>query len=184
MPTFTTRREKHLWYGVAAVVITIAATLFVGQPLADLFADQNVRAAIFLLVMGLIAATVLIYTLKKRPGRVEGAAWVGMGAVYVMFFLRLGMPERSHLMEFTVLAVLLHAALDERMSGGRGHPRAALYALLISVLLGVVDECAQLLVPDRVFDPADMVFNGLAAALAIGTVVGVGWVRRAFGSAH
>ena len=44
-------------------------------------------------------------------------------------------------------------------------------------MVGVVDEGVQLLVPNRVFDPADIGFNSLAATLAIVGNLCLRWVR-------
>ncbi|MBB4080362.1 VanZ family protein [Lewinella aquimaris] len=170
-------REAYFWRWALAVVATIFVTLFTGQPLAELLDNQNVRAAIFLLVMGLIGAMMVVHALKTRPRRGEIAVWLGVTAVYVMFFLRLGMPERSHLMEYSVLAVFVHKAIDERLGAGRRRPVSALLAFLLTFLVGVVDETIQLFLPDRVFDPADMFFNGSAAALALGAAALLDWVR-------
>ncbi len=47
--------------------------------------------------------------------------------------------------------------------------------------LGLLDECLQLFVPSRVFDPWDILFNVLAGALAVGASVALGWARRRAG---
>ena len=84
----------------------------------DTFGDQNMQAAIFMLGMLLTAATVIVHGFRIKPGSMELTIWMGMVAVYLMFFLRLGLPERSHLMEYGVLAVFSHLALMERARRG------------------------------------------------------------------
>ena len=44
-----------------------------------------------------------------------------------------------------------------------------LLALVLALLLGALDECAQSLLPNRVFDPVDIAFNSLAALVIIGS---------------
>ena len=178
MPLFTSKREKHLWFWVFVVLTAIFSTLFLGQPLAELFSSQDVRAVIFLIVMFFVGATILVHAIKTKPTKIELTIILGIVAVYTMFVLRLGMPERSHLMEYSVLAIFIHKAILERKNQGKQIPRPALIAMIITLLIGVLDECIQIFLPDRVFDPEAIVFNGMAATMAIGSSVILNWVRQ------
>ena len=89
-----------------------------------------------------------------------------------------GPEERSHLIEYGVVAVFIYEALAERASQGRRVPALPLLAVLATAALGVVDECIQIFVPNRVFDPMDMLFNLLAATMAVGASVALSWARR------
>ena len=86
--------------------------------------------------------------------------------------------ERSHLIEYGVVALFIHEALTERASHGRRVPAPALLAVLATTLVGVIDECIQLLIPRRVFDPLDMLFNLLAAIMAVAASSALRWARR------
>ena len=55
---------------------------------------------------------------------------------------------------------------------------APVLTVLLTGLVGAVDEVIQLFLPNRVFDPVDMVFNVLAAALAVAARAVLGWARR------
>ncbi|MCP4974988.1 MAG: VanZ family protein [Maribacter sp.] len=178
MPLFTSKREKQLWLWAFVVFFGIFSTLFFGQPLAKLFSSQDVRAVIFVIVMLLVGTTILIHAIKTKPSKMELTILVGIIAVYTMFILRLGMPERSHLMEYSVLAIFIHKAILERKNQGKHISMPALIALVISFTIGVIDECIQILLPNRYFDPEDIVFNGMAAAMAIGSSVIINWVRK------
>jgi len=178
MTLFKSSREKRLWLWALAVLVTIFSTLFVGQPLIKLFSDQNVRAVIFLLVMILIGAAVIVHALKTKPGKIELVLLLGIVAVYTMFFLRLGMLERSHLIEYSVLAIFIHMALIERANQEHKILKPALLAFVITLIIGILDECIQIFLPGRVFDPIDIQFNGLAALMAIGSRVTLQWVRK------
>jgi len=178
MSLFTSAREKHLWLYAAIVLVAIISTLVFGQPLVEVFASQDVRAAIFLRVMLLIGITILIHGLKASPSRAEITIWIGLAAVYIMFFLRLGMPERSHLMEYSVLAIFIHMALIERMGQESRILRPALLAITATFIVGLLDECVQIFLPDRVFDPNDIAFNGFSGLMAIGARVVLQWIRK------
>ena len=183
MPLFTSPREKRLWQYVLLVLVAILATLFFGSPLLKMFENQDVQAAIFLLGMALIGAAMVANGLKIRPGKRELVVWLGLAAVYLMLLLRLGLAERSHLIEYSVLAIFIHLALAERFRKGSSVLKPALLAFLLTVIIGALDECAQLFLPERVFDPVDILFNSLAALLAVGSAlvlqrVGKRWQKR------
>ena len=60
------------------------------------------------------------------------------------------------IIEYSVVALLVHEALTERASQGRRVPVPALLAVLATTLVGGLDEGIQELLPSRVFDPLDM----------------------------
>ena len=157
---------------------TIFLTLFIGQPLARLLEDQNVRAVFFSFGMLLVGIAIAFHAVKSKPDKFELSVTIGLVGVYSFFVLRLGMPERSHLLEYSVLAILVHKALQERAGNPRSVWKPALLAILISFSIGVFDECLQIFIPDRVFDPEDIVFNGSAATTAVVANLIVTGVRR------
>jgi len=46
------------------------------------------------------------------------------------------------------------------------------------ILIGVLDECIQAFLPNRVFDPLDILFNALAAVMAVVASAALTWARR------
>lgn len=176
---FTSATEKRYWQYALLVLLAIYATLALGRPLQEMLRDQNVQAVFFLLGLLLTGAVIALHGWKARPARAELIIWLGLVAVYTMFFFRLGAPERSHLIEYSVLAVFIHRALLARMGPDRVVKPAAV-ALLITIAAGGIDEMVQRLLPNRTFDPEDIVFNSLAALMAVGTGVILQWARRKF----
>ncbi len=128
--------------------------------------------------MLLVAATVAARGLRARPGGVEIGVMLGVVTVYFMALARMSFPERSHLIEYGVVAVLIHAALSERAGRGRRVPAPALLAVAATALVGALDEAIQVFLPSRVFDPIDILFNTLAAAMAVASSAALGWARR------
>lgn len=179
MSFFRSSREKRLWIFASIVVVAIFSTLIIGNPLQALFGDQNVRAVLFSLGLLLVGVTIVVHGVKLKPRSIEFAIWIGFAAVYLMWFLRLGLSERSHLIEFSVLAVFVHKALLERFEEAKKF-RAAFMALLITFTVGVIDETFQLFIPSRVFDLEDIVFNGSAALMAITVSMLLNWIRKKF----
>lgn len=177
MPLFTSKREKRLWLYAATTVMAILSTLVLGRPLLGLLGNQNIQAVFFLLGMLLVGATIIGYGLHLRIRKTEAAIWLGLAAVYLMLFLRLGLSERSHLIEYSVLAIFIHLALAERARPKTQVLLTGLIAFATTVTIGAMDESLQLWIPDRVFDPVDIFFNGMAALLAIGGSLLLQWVR-------
>jgi VanZ family protein len=98
---------------------------------------------------------------------------------YLSAWLRIGtLEERTHLFEYGLVAALVHEALVERQENGRWVPRTAVLALVISVLLGWLDEGIQSILPNRVYDIRDVLFNTVAAVMVIGARWALARVRR------
>ncbi len=179
MIQFTSKREKRLWIWVLVIVTAIYALIFIGRPLSAYLRDQGLLSFAFWVAIYLTLATVLWHGWKRGYGGREVGIWLGVAAVYLLLFLRMASPEeRSHLIEYSVLAVVIHEALRERARHDQKIRRTAWIALLITILIGILDECIQLVVPGRVFDPVDMLFNTLAAILAIGGSSAIRRVRN------
>ena len=51
-------------------------------------------------------------------------------------------------------------------------------AILATTLVGALDEGIQAILPSRVFDPLDMLFNFLAAVMAVTASAALRWARR------
>ncbi|MCY3732762.1 MAG: VanZ family protein [Chloroflexi bacterium] len=178
MGCFSSRREQRLWLLALAVTAAIFASLGFSGTLADLLSDDNVAAFAFGLALLLVAATILTDGLHSKPTRAEVAVAFGVAAVILLALLRLTLAERSHLIEYGVLAVFIHAALSERAAQGRRVRLPAALAIVAAAAIGVIDEAIQLALPHRVFDPVDMLFNTLAAGSAVVAGLILAKVRR------
>ena len=179
MKFFKSSLERRYWLYAFIVWVAIFSTLMIGQPLQKFLMDQQMQAVIFVMGMGLIGLTIVMHGLKRISSPNEILIWLGMIAVYLMLFLRLGAPERSHLIEYSVLAVFIHKAITERQ-GQRQILRSAFIAFIITAFIGILDECIQLFLPNRVFDFNDLLFNLLAVLLAVGGGISLQWAKKRF----
>lgn len=179
MEYFVSKKERRYWVCSFLVMAAIlSTTLFIERPFQRLLVDQNVQFWIFLIGMFLTGTTILYYALSSKSNKYEVVIWVGMAAVVLMLFFRLGAPERSHIMEFGVLAIFIHLALKERNNHHKLSLHPALLAFILTVLVGVLDEGIQYFLPDRVFDTNDIIFNVIAAGGAIGGMLLLRWVKN------
>lgn len=174
---FSSTRERRLWLFSALLVIAIYSTLGLASTLAAWLYGQGLMTAAFAGCMLLVALTVVMLGLGIRPRGIEIGAWLGIAVVYFLVLLRLAIPERTHLMEYGVLAVFMFEALHERAANGRRVWAPALLAILAAGLLGAIDEAIQIAIPSRVFDWMDMLFNLLAATMAVIAAVFLRWIR-------
>ncbi len=181
MSFFSSNRERRLWFALVIVLVGIYATLGQAPAIVAALGESIVTSAgtnLFFAVLALLVV-IPIFFMDKRLSPNEIAVGVGIMAVYLMAWLRIGSwAERTHLFEYGLVAALVHEALLERRENGRRVPAPAVLALIISILLGWLDEGIQFMLPNRVFDIIDIAFNSLAATMIIGARWALAWVRR------
>ena len=178
MGLFTSNKERKLWLYAGICWLGILSVLFLGNPLLTLLANQGVQAGLFLWGMFVVLLIILVHAFGKKSQRLDIILWLAIIAVFSMFLLRLGLPERSHLIEYSVLGVLIHAAFLERRDDYKGFWKASFQAAALTTLLGTIDELFQLFIPERVFDFNDILFNSFTALLAVGSRVLVHYIKQ------
>ena len=180
MSFFTSDRERHLWLWALAVVVAIYSTLGLAGTLAGALRDSGLGEGFFVLSCLLVLAAIVTQGLKTRPSSAEIGVALGVSAAYLLVFVRMmAIPtERSHLIEYSVVAVFIHEALTERVSQGRRVPVPSLLAVVVTALLGSLDEGIQEILPNRVYDFVDILFNFLAGVMAVAASVALAWARR------
>ena len=183
MSLFTSRREKWLWIWILAVVFAIYSTLGFAGTLAESLRNRGLLDAFFVFSALLVLVIILIQGLRPQPHGIGVVVVLSIAVAYFMVFVRMGIPieERTHLIEYGVVAVLVHEALKERASQGRHVPVPALVALVVTILLGWLDEGIQAILPNRVYDIRDVGFNALAGLMAIVASVTLTWAQRRWG---
>lgn len=182
MSFFTSDRERHLWLWALAIILTIYSTLGLARTVVDALRERNLLQVSFAAVVLLLVAAIVVPWLKRRPGWSEIGVAIGIALAYWMTFLRIQNPaERTHLLEYGVVAALIHMALLERVNHGRSVPWPAALTVALTALLGLLDELIQAVLPSRFFDWQDVFFNAFAgfmvivARLALAPVKRPGW---------
>lgn len=97
------------------------------------------------------------YTFQHQPKPISWGVFFGMLGVLILLVFRLDAPERSHLIEYTALAICLHKALQVRFSYRLWDP--ALRAVVLTGSIGLLDEAMQAPLPNRSFAWEDIWFN-------------------------
>ena len=177
MALFTSKLEKRLWIYVLTVVTIIYSGLFFGQPLIKILGAQNLQALLFLMGMLLVGLVVVIYGVPIRPQKLGLVTLIGFSTMLMMLFLRLGLTERSHLIEYGVLTVFIHRALVERTKHQSNSAIVHWLTLLLAFAVSVFDEWAQKFIPYRVFDLQDIIFNALAISMCLAFIILLKWIK-------
>lgn len=168
-----------------AATVAVYASVGLARTLSDELRNRGLLDDVFFAAFAVLVALVIARALLRHDrGRlVEVFAVLVTAIVCLMLVLRMASPlERSHLLEYGVIALLIHEALRERAAGIVGAGLSLRHPALASVgaawALGTVDECIQIVVPSRVFDPVDIGVNALAAAIAVGASEIISRLRR------
>lgn len=182
MSLFTSDRERRLWLWTLAMMVAIYSTLGPARTLANALRERNLLAVSFLIVLLVLLGGIAYSWVKKWPDWREIGVVVAVAFAYLMVGFRIdSWEERTHLIEYGIVAALIHEALLERARNGPHVPVPAILAVVATALLGFLDEGIQLMLPGRVFDFRDVFFNAfagfmvIAARLAIGPQRRVGW---------
>ena len=178
--SFTSGRERRLWFYAMAVVVAIYSSLGLAGTLAEVLRARNLLDASFVVGFFLVVAAIVGSVLKRRPARREMWVVLGIVAVYGMVMVRMGVTpeERTHLFEYGLLAVLIHQALAERVQNGRRVPIPAVLTVAVTAVLGWLDEGIQALLPNRVYDLRDVGVNALAGLMAMSASLALARARR------
>ncbi len=175
---FTSEKERWFWILALVVQLTIYATLGLVNSLVGLIPDRVVDYG-FILGMLLVVISTVIIGIRNTKSKLEIGVGLGIIAVYLLVFIRMNIPqERSHLIEYGVVAILIYEALKERLRNGKNIKRPALGAIVFTSIAGIIDEFIQLFLPNRVFDYRDILFNILAGIMAVTAVWSINWAKR------
>ena len=173
MSLFTSSRERRLWLWTLATLVAIYSTLGVARVAVEFLRERNLLRVTVAVLLLMVAVTIAVGLVRRRPGRREVAVALGFAFVSGLALVRMDRPEeRTHLMEYGLVAGLIYVALEERReNGGRVPGGSWLLAVLGTAVLGWLDEGIQALLPSRVYDLRDVAFNAFAGLLAPSALV-------------
>lgn len=164
------------WLLVAALYGAVLSTLGIAPDLSRTLTDRGLLDAVFGLAVLVVVVVLVAAGAGRRAGWVGLALTLGTVSVAALLVVRAAIPaaERTHLVEYAVLAVAVLAALEAGEGRRDASWRHLAGAAVITTMLGVIDEGVQAVIPNRVMDPVDMLFNAFAA---VGAMAVVGLLR-------
>ncbi len=152
-----------------ALALILLTLPYVGRLRAAL-GDEGVRLPLFILFT---TAGLGFLAIHLRLFRGQPARWFGLGLFLLLFGLVfvllkgpnpvVGLVEKVHLLEYSVLAVLFWRAFHRRLPG----PQIYVHGLLFTMLAGLLDEYVQHLLPLRVGEIRDVWINLVAGGLGL-----------------
>lgn len=178
MAVFSSLRERRLWLWAIAAFTAILAGMTYSPRLARILREHGLLEVTF--IAGALSVFVFVIwdALNARWGKRDVAVILGIVAVYSIAFSRIALPEeRTHLIEYGVVGVLIYKALLERSKNEWPVWSSALLAMLIIGTLGSIDEMVQIWHPTRTFDWRDLGFNWVAGILSITAYKAIQWAR-------
>ena len=150
--------------------------------LAEMLRERNLLAAVSISVLALVIGGLAFVWSKRRPDWREIGVVLAVAFAYWMVGVRIeSWEERTHLVEYGIIAALIHQALLERVRNGSSLSAPAAITVATTAVLGLLDESIQALIPNRFFDVRDIFFNAftgfmvVAGRLAIAPQQAVGW---------
>lgn len=182
MPTmtlFSSDREKKLWTWTLVVILAIYASLGLEISTANVLIERGLVTPFYIVGMLMIVSMAVSQGFTVRPRGLEITVALGIIAAYLLLLTRLSIPEeRTHLIEYGIVGAFVYEALLERRYNGRTVYFPAILAIVAASFLGTLDEFIQYFLPNRIFDTRDMVFNVLAATMAVSACKVMTGLRR------
>lgn len=176
---FSSKREKRLWIIVAVVVFAIYSTIGLANTIMLELREYGLDFWLFLFGIFLVMISIITRGLTQSPQIGEIALAMGVVAVISLVFVRMSLvTERSHLIEYGIVAIFILEALNERKANRTSLHHPWILAILATILIGIIDEVIQIFVPNRVFDWYDILFNAFSAIFAVGLSLGLSYIRR------
>lgn len=150
---------------IAFVYSTIPVMPAVWEVLRE-YTEGSIRYLGILAVAGVAVA--LIVQVWRRVGLTRWAPYLALlliAPVYVVLLNRYALfpSERLHLVEYGFMGSFLFRALRFDLS----ERRAYIASFLITVLVGIGDECVQWILPQRFFEVKDIQLNALSGCLGL-----------------
>lgn len=170
--------ERYYWRCSALIILLIFSTLFIGNPLRQWWDNQDGHAFFFVIGMALVAGCIALGGLFFRDRWENIALRMGLAAIFVMFLLRLSLAERSHIIEYSVLAYCIFKALSTRNKGRGNESSAYLQSAILCIIIALIDEGLQTVLPQRIGSWEDIVFDVGAVGFALGGVAILRGVKK------
>ena len=116
------------------------------------------------LIIGILGLAFLIFITRKSPHVIKTLVFAVVLIVGIVLAYQMKFPaEKIHILEYGMLGWL--AGRDLIKKGGK--LRGIISACLFTLFIGCLDELFQKVLPYRVFDIRDIVFNGLGGIWGI-----------------
>ena len=176
MLRFLSGKEEWLsWAYLARWTIVLLATLPLARSLQqsiDRFAGKWIYIVLVGLLIALYLAVSARYVMRATHVRSANIIWFAAVSAIVMGITATARTpiEGLHFIQYGVLGLLAYRALSHRIHDFGVY----LSATLIATIVGTIDEAVQWILPNRVWDIRDILFN-LSGSLMVQFAIGLGF---------
>ncbi|MCY3629574.1 MAG: VanZ family protein [Bacteroidota bacterium] len=176
--TFAFTRERRLWTAAVLIVLAIYFTLGPAVEWLRLLQASGWGTGVFLLGCCLLLVFIVTRGMTAIPSREEVTVAIGIAILYSVTLSYIKHPEeRIHVIMYGVVALVIYAALLERSVHGGRISTVSIVVIAVTTALGSIDEVLQFVLPNRVFDVHDILYNILASVMAVISNGSLRWVR-------
>ncbi len=179
MIIFSSSRERYFWVLTGITQIAIWSSLSFAGKLVQRFEGTNFLTVAYIVGFLVMITVIVSGVFSNKPSGKEIWVLTGITSVYAMIVVRMGVPmlERTHLFEYGLVAVLVFHAFLERFSNKPNIIKVAIFSIVLTGLLGWIDEGIQAILPNRVYDVRDVLFNMLAGVMTVTACSLLTWKR-------
>ena len=132
MTLFQSNREKWLWLSVFVLLLIIYSTLGVARDIAVYLKNEHLLDMFFCACSLLIGAGLITYVIKSRSSFKAILVLLGVALLYLFLFMQMDIPEeRTHIVEYGIVALLIHQALLERYKNQTKYFLVAVVAVVL-----------------------------------------------------
>ncbi|MBT8253868.1 MAG: VanZ family protein [Bacteroidia bacterium] len=180
MSVFTSKREKRLWVSVLLILTAIYSTLGLAGELAAFLRSRAQLDKVYIACFSIVVIVLIGLAIINKTRALLIFTGLGLLAVYTMVIVRMGLSpeERTHLFEYALVGILIYLALKERKKTKSLNKSPFWMAIVITLLLGWLDEGIQAMIPNRVYDIRDVGFNAIAGISGIFSMAVLNGLKR------
>jgi len=163
--------ERKVWWSIiGAYVLLIYTTLGVmpefWKLIDNLMGGKGVFLIIFLLVLGALGVLIRMVFIKKEQDAKKYILFLFFLWVYLALGKLARLPiEKVHLVEYCLLGVMVYNAL--KIDLDRYDWNLYICGGIFCLVIGIIDEVIQGVLPNRVFDLRDMVINIVSSLVVL-----------------
>ncbi len=159
--------ETRLWLAVALWIVTLFFTIPIARALQGVVRESLGSSSFgyFVITVVIFSTVVVLYKIRERLSLKSSSFWwlLVCATVLIAYTIRLwdNPVEAVHFVQYGILTILAFLALGCR------HKNSWVYlaAFLVTVIVGIIDEGIQWLVPNRIWGLSDIGINSLSALI-------------------
>lgn len=177
MAWFAPMTPRTARIALSGLLLGIYSTLYVARTVSNLLRDAGLLRAAVATAFVLAGVSVIVFLMRHPSLRTPRTvlATLGVAVVYAAVIFPMSSPEEKlHFLEYGAVGVLAFFSARPEWST----TRRFLFAVLLTLAAGWLDEGIQALLPNRHYDLRDVGFNALAGTMALTAFGFIRWSAK------